>query len=64
MTKTNCSWQTYEGTSKVCIAYWHTMDQEGADPFGVGTAKRNWYGETPMETAKIEWRLSLNYFNF
>ena len=37
---------------KFAIAYWHTMDQEGADPFGVGTAKRNWYGETPMETAK------------
>lgn len=37
---------------KFAIAYWHTMGQEGADPFGVGTAKRNWYGEDPMQTAK------------
>ena len=37
---------------KFAVAYWHTMQQEGADPFGVGTAKRNWYGSTPMETAK------------
>ena len=37
---------------KFAVAYWHTMQQEGADPFGVGTAKRNWYGEDPMQTAK------------
>ena len=37
---------------KFAIAYWHTMGQEGADPFGVGTAKRNWYSEDPMQTAK------------
>lgn len=37
---------------KFAVAFWHTMGQEGADPFGVGTAKRNWYGEDPMQTAK------------
>ena len=33
-------------------AWWHTMTQEGADPFGAGTFRRNWFGKTPMETAK------------
>jgi xylose isomerase len=34
------------------VAWWHTMTQEGADPFGAGTFQRNWFGKTPMETAK------------
>ena len=34
------------------VAYWHTMTQEGGDPFGPGTFVRNWFGKTPMETSK------------
>jgi len=34
------------------VAYWHTITQEGTDPFGAGTFQRNWFGKTPMETAK------------
>ncbi|MBV7390939.1 xylose isomerase [Enterococcus sp. ALS3] len=34
------------------IAYWHTMTQDGSDPFGNPVNQRNWFGETPMETAK------------
>ncbi|MGM0240262.1 xylose isomerase [Enterococcus sp. AZ103] len=34
------------------IAYWHTMTQDGSDPFGNPVNQRTWFGETPMETAK------------
>ena len=34
------------------VAYWHTMTQDGSDPFGSPTNIRTWEGSTPMETAK------------
>ncbi|MBP2099610.1 xylose isomerase [Enterococcus rivorum] len=34
------------------IAYWHTMTQDGSDPFGQPTNIRTWGGATPLETAK------------
>lgn len=34
------------------VAYWHTMTQDGSDPFGLPTNQRNWFGATPMETAR------------
>lgn len=34
------------------MAWWHTLTQDGSDPFGAATNVRNWFGETPMETAK------------
>lgn len=37
---------------RFAIAYWHTMTQDGSDPFGVAVNQRTWFGETPMETAK------------
>ncbi len=37
---------------RFAAAYWHTMTQDGSDPFGAPTNKRTWFGETPMETAK------------
>ncbi|MHC5228664.1 xylose isomerase [Enterococcus sp. LJL99] len=37
---------------RFALAYWHTMTQDGSDPFGSPTNQRNWFGETPMETAK------------
>lgn len=37
---------------RFAIAYWHTMTEDGSDPFGDGTYQRNWFGKTPMETAK------------
>ena len=54
------------------IAYWHTMTQDGSDPFGSPVNIRNWCGETPMETAKnrveaffeILEKLGVEYFCF
>lgn len=37
---------------RFAIAYWHTMTQDGSDPFGKPVNQRTWFGETPMETAK------------
>lgn len=37
---------------RFAIAYWHTMTQDGSDPFGQPVNQRTWFGETPMETAK------------
>lgn len=37
---------------RFAVAYWHTITEDGSDPFGVGTYLRNWDGDTPMETAK------------
>ena len=37
---------------RFAIAYWHTMTQDGSDPFGNPVNQRPWFGETPMETAK------------
>lgn len=37
---------------RFAIAYWHTMTEDGSDPFGDAVNERDWVGETPMETAK------------
>lgn len=54
------------------LAYWHTMTQDGSDPFGSPTNLRNWDGATPMETAhnrvdaffEIMQKLGVEYFCF
>jgi xylose isomerase len=33
-------------------AYWHTMTQTGSDQFGSDVNIRNWFGKSPMDTAK------------
>ncbi|WP_099205505.1 xylose isomerase [Scatolibacter rhodanostii] len=37
---------------RFAVAYWHTMTQDGSDPFGNPTNIRTWMGATPMETAR------------
>lgn len=57
---------------RFAVAYWHTMTQEGDDPFGEGSFDRDWFGATPMETAKnrvhaffeILEKLGVEYFCF
>lgn len=40
---------------RFAVAYWHTFQGTGGDPFGVGTAKRSWDNVTdPMELAKLK----------
>ncbi|TYU82726.1 xylose isomerase [Listeria monocytogenes] len=57
---------------RFAVAYWHTMTQDGSDPFGDATNKRTWWGETRMETARnrveaffeILEKLGVEYFCF
>ena len=57
---------------RFAVAYWHTMTQDGSDPFGSPTNIRTWEGSTPMETAKnrveaffeILEKLGVDYFCF
>lgn len=57
---------------RFAVAYWHTMTQDGSDPFGSPTNQRTWMGATPMETAKnrveaffeILVKLDVEYFCF
>ncbi|WP_048969021.1 xylose isomerase [Enterococcus faecalis] len=57
---------------RFAVAYWHTMTQDGSDPFGKAVNKRSWLGESPMETAKkrviaffeILEKLDVEYFCF
>ncbi|AII40676.1 xylose isomerase [Enterococcus faecium] len=37
---------------RFAAAYWHTMTQDGSDPFGYPVNIRSWEGENPLETAK------------
>ena len=37
---------------RFAAAYWHTMTQDGSDPFGSGTNLRTWLTDDPMTTAK------------
>ncbi|MBK3913638.1 xylose isomerase [Listeria ivanovii] len=57
---------------RFAVAYWHTMTQDGSDPFGMATNERTWIGQTEMETAKnrveaffeILEKLGVEYFCF
>ncbi|WP_071130621.1 xylose isomerase [Enterococcus timonensis] len=57
---------------RFALAYWHTMTQDGSDPFGSPVNQRNWWGENEMETAKnrveaffeILQKLDVEYFCF
>ncbi|MFU2194973.1 xylose isomerase [Streptococcus pluranimalium] len=57
---------------RFALAYWHTMTQDGSDPFGSPVNERTWFGETPMETAhnrvdaffEILEKLDVDYFCF
>ncbi|MBO0461723.1 MULTISPECIES: xylose isomerase [unclassified Enterococcus] len=57
---------------RFAVAYWHTMTQDGSDPFGSPVNQRTWMGATEMETAKnrvaaffeILEKLGVDYFCF
>lgn len=37
---------------RFAMAYWHTMTQDGSDPFGAATNQRDWLSDDPMDTAR------------
>ncbi len=47
--------KTMKDHLRFAVAYWHTYQGTGADPFGAGTAQRSWDNITnPMELAKAK----------
>ncbi len=65
--------KTMKEQLKFSMAYWHTMQGEGSDPFGPGTAVRPWHSaSSPMEMAKervyaafeLMDKLGMEYFCF
>lgn len=57
---------------RFALAYWHTMTQDGSDPFGAPTNQRTWENEDPMEMARkrvdaffeLLEKLGIEYFCF
>ncbi|MGC6768142.1 xylose isomerase [Enterococcus sp. LJL128] len=64
--------KTMKEQLRFAIAYWHTMTQDGSDPFGKPVNQRDWTAETAMETAKnrvaaffeLLTKLDVEYFCF
>ena len=64
--------QTMKEHLRFAVAYWHTMTQDGSDPFGSPVNQRTWLGATEMETTKnrvaaffeILEKLGVEYFCF
>lgn len=64
--------QTMKEHLRFAVAYWHTMTQDGSDPFGSPVNQRTWLDATEMETAKnrvaaffeILEKLGVEYFCF
>ncbi|WP_372660523.1 xylose isomerase [Cohnella sp.] len=44
---------------RFAVAYWHTFNASGADPFGAGTAVRSWDSLSPLDKAKA--RVEANF---
>lgn len=57
---------------RFALAYWHTMTQDGSDPFGAPVNQRDWVTEDPMQTARnrvdaffeLLTKLGVEYFCF
>ncbi|MGG7144026.1 xylose isomerase [Clostridium nigeriense] len=47
---------------KFAVAYWHTFNQDGSDPFGKATNIRNWNTKDLMETAKNKVDAAFEFF--
>jgi xylose isomerase len=64
--------KTMEEHLRFAVAYWHTFNASGADPFGVGTAVRSWDSLSPLDRSKARVeanfefleKLNVNYYCF
>ncbi|WP_372635188.1 xylose isomerase [Cohnella sp.] len=51
--------KTMEEHLRFAVAYWHTFNANGGDPFGAGTAVRSWDSLAPLDKAKA--RVEANF---
>ncbi len=54
--------QTMEEILRFSVAYWHTFNADGSDPFGVGTAIRPWNHLTGIDLAKARVEAAFEFF--
>ncbi|MFV0529064.1 MAG: xylose isomerase [Lachnospiraceae bacterium] len=47
---------------RFAVAWWHTMTQDGSDPFGAATNIRTWVTDDPMQTAKNRVEAAFEFF--
>lgn len=53
--------KTMKDHLRFAVAYWHTLNGEGSDPFGAGVYDRPWKGET-LESHKIKMVAAFEFF--
>ncbi|MBN2982039.1 MULTISPECIES: xylose isomerase [Cohnella] len=51
--------KTMEEHLRISVAYWHTFNANGTDPFGAGTAVRSWDSLSPLDRSKA--RVEANF---
>lgn len=51
--------KTMEEHLRFAVAYWHTFNANGTDPFGAGTAVRSWDSLSPLDKSKV--RVEANF---
>ncbi|MCL1995630.1 MAG: xylose isomerase [Defluviitaleaceae bacterium] len=64
--------KTMKEHMRFAMAYWHTLTQDGSDPFGAAVNERTWLAADKMETAKnrveanfeLLTKLDIDYFCF
>ena len=44
--------KTMKENMRFAVAYWHTLTQDGSDPFGAAVNERTWLADCAMETSK------------
>ena len=54
--------KTMEELLRFSVAYWHTFNADGSDPFGVGTAIRPWDRFTGLDLAKARVEAAFEFF--
>ncbi|UOQ48388.1 xylose isomerase [Gracilibacillus caseinilyticus] len=54
--------QSMEEFLRFGVAYWHTFTEDLSDPFGTGTALRNWDKYTGMDRAKARVEAAFEFF--
>ncbi|ENH97850.1 xylose isomerase [Gracilibacillus halophilus YIM-C55.5] len=55
--------QTMEDILRFGVAYWHTFTEDLSDPFGAGTAIRNWDKYDGMDRAKARVEAAFEFFD-
>ncbi|MCM3694166.1 xylose isomerase [Neobacillus niacini] len=54
--------KTMEELLRFSVAYWHTFNADGTDPFGVGTAQRSWDRFSGLDLAKARVEAAFELF--